>query len=88
MVLHSRIFALHYKNCLLESLRICYDNMSMQYAAILKGCENDNFQLKKFDIFLIFAKNIDCGCLTEVGLKSTHNLCFRAKIRKKKCIPR
>ena len=29
------------------------------------------FQLKKFDIFLIFAQNID-----------THNLCFGAKIRK------
>ena len=33
---------------------------------------NDNFQMKKGDIFLIFAKNIDCG------YKS-----FRAKIRKK-----
>ena len=23
--------------------------------------KNENFQLKKFDIFLIFAQNIDCG---------------------------
>ena len=29
-----------------------------------------------FYIFLIFAQNIDCG------YTSTHNLCFRAKIRK------
>ena len=30
-----------------------------------------------FDIFLMFAQNID-----EAVLTSTHNLCFRAKIRK------
>ena len=42
------------------------------------------FSCKKFDIFLIFAQNIDCGYkleLTEAVLTSTHNLCFRAKIR-------
>ena len=38
-----------------------------------------NFPLKIFDIFLIFAQNIDCG-YTAV-LTSTHNLCFGAKIR-------
>ena len=38
----------------------------------------DNFQRKIFDIFLIFAQNIDCG----YTLTSTHNLCFGAKIRK------
>ena len=45
----------------------------------------DNFQLKFFDIFLIFAQNIDCGCTLEppceAVLTSTHNLCFGAKIR-------
>ena len=25
------------------------------------GCKNENFHWKNFDIFLIFAKNIDCG---------------------------
>ena len=49
----------------------------MHYAEIFKGCKNDNFQLKLFYIFVIFAENIDCGVLT-----STHNLCFKAKIRK------
>ena len=34
------------------------------------------FRLKKLDIFLIFAQNI------EAVLTSTHNLCFGAKIRK------
>ena len=32
----------------------------MQYTAIFHGCKNDNFQMKIFDIFLIFAQNIDC----------------------------
>ena len=40
--------------------------------------KNENFQQKNFDIFLIFAQNIDC----EAVLTSTHNLCFGAKIRK------
>ena len=35
-----------------------------------------------FDIFLIFAQNIDCGYKFEAVLTSTHNLCFGAKIRK------
>ena len=34
--------------------------MSVQYTAIFHGCKNDNFQMKIFDIFLIFAQNIDC----------------------------
>ena len=36
-----------------------------------------------FDIFLIFAQNIDFGyTLNEAVLTSIHNLCFGAKIRK------
>ena len=38
-----------------------YANMSVQYTAIFHGCKNDNFQMKNFDSFLIFAQNIDCG---------------------------
>ena len=37
-----------------------YANMSAQYTAIFHGCKNENFQMKIFDIFLIFAQNIDC----------------------------
>ena len=40
-------------------------NMPMQYAAIFKGCKNDNFKMKKEDIFLIFAQSIDCGYTLE-----------------------
>ena len=33
--------------------------------AIFHACKNDNFQMKTFDIFLIFAQNIDCGYTLE-----------------------
>ena len=57
----------------------------MQYTEIFLAYKIENFQLKKFDTFLIFAQNIDCGYMLEPGeavLTSTHNLCFEAKIRK------
>ena len=58
---------------------IHYENMSIQYTAIFTVVKNENFQWKFFDIFLIFAQNIDCGCTLE---PPHHNLCFGAKIRK------
>ena len=54
----------------------------MQYTVIFHGCNNDYFQVKKYDIFLNFAQNIDRGYTLEAVLTSTHDLCFRAKIRK------
>ena len=39
--------------------------MPMQYKKIFKVVKNGNFLLKKFDIFLIFAQNIDCGYTLE-----------------------
>ena len=61
-----------------------YENISMLYTAIFHGCKNGNLQMKKCDIFPIFAQNIDRGysLKTEAVLTSTHDLCFRAKIRK------
>ena len=53
-----------------------YANKPIQYTAIFHGCKNDNFQMKNCVFFLIFAQNIDRG------YSSTHDLCFRAKIRK------
>ena len=46
-----------------EETGMHYENMPIQYAAIFKGCKNDNFKmkLKINDIFLIFAQNIYCG---------------------------
>ena len=56
----------------------------MQYTLICHSCENDHSYMIFFYIFLIFAQNIDCGHtrLNEAVLTSTHNLYFRAKIRK------
>ena len=41
--------------------------------------KNDNFKLKCFDNFHIFAQNIDCGYTLEAVPTSTHSLFFRAK---------
>ena len=41
----------------------------------------ENFHVKNSDIFHISAQNIDCG-YGEAVLTSTHNICFRAEIRK------
>ena len=42
-----------------------YKNMPMQHTAFFHGCKNDNFQLKCFDYFHIFAQNINCGYTLE-----------------------
>ena len=59
-----------------------YENTPMQYTAIFNSCKNDNFKLKFFDYFHIFAQNIYCGYTLEPVLMSTNNICFKAKIRK------
>ena len=48
-----------------------YDNTAMQYTAILNRCKNDSFQMKICDFFF-----------DEAVLTSTHDLCFRSKIKK------
>ena len=42
-----------------------YGNLPMQYTETYKVVKNENFQWKIFDIFLIFAQNIDCGYTLE-----------------------
>ena len=42
-----------------------YANTPVQYTAIFHGCKNIHFQMKMFNIFLIFAQNIDCGYTLE-----------------------
>ena len=66
--------------CIPATVSIHYDSTPMQYSAIFNDCKNGNFQMKNCDIFIIFAQNIDCG--STLDLKRTHNLYFRAKIRK------
>ena len=68
--------------------------MSMQYTEIFKVVKNENFRWKNFDIFLIFALNIDCGYTLEPSHRSSSNeypqSMFWSKNTKKKvypCIP-
>ena len=42
---------------MLSNQRLHYTNTSMQYTAIFHGCKNVNFQMKNYNIFLIFAQN-------------------------------
>ena len=42
-----------------------YENAPMQYIGKKFCCKNENFHWKKFDFFLIFAQNIDCGYMLE-----------------------
>ena len=51
--------------CLYWQNLLHYANMSVQYTAIFQGCKNDNFQMKIFDFFLIFAQHIDYGYTLE-----------------------
>ena len=68
--------------------RYCPALRKHAYSNILKilSPKNENFQMKKSDIFHISAQNIDCGYLLEPprrgGSNSTQNLYFRAEIRK------
>ena len=53
----------------------------MQYTEFFLVVKMKIFAGKLFDIFLMFAQNIDCG-YAEAVLTCIHNLCFGAKIRK------
>ena len=63
-----------------------YANKPMQHAAIFHRCKNDNFHLIFFLLFSYFCSKqrlwVHVRSLSEAVLTSTHNLCFRAKIRK------
>ena len=59
-----------------------YENTPIQYTVIFKGCQNDYFQIKKCDIFLISAQKHRSWVHLRTASVSTHHLCFRAKIRK------
>ena len=54
------------------SNRLHYENTPMYYPAIFHGCKKDNFQMKNYVVFLIFAQNINCGYTLEPP-PSTHN---------------
>ena len=72
-MLHGRIFVIKRHRPVLASTQsdqsfyfpYHYENTSIQYTAIFHGCKNVNFQMKFFDIFLIFAQYIDFGYTLE-----------------------
>ena len=71
---------------LMESHDFHNENLPMQYTEmIFLAIKIENFQLKNFDIFLIFAHNIDRG-----GSNEYPQSMFWSKNKKKKlypCIP-
>ena len=46
----------------------------MQYIENVFGCNNENFHWKNFDIFLMFAQNIDCGYTLEPPCRGGYTL--------------
>ena len=45
----------------------------MQYTDIFNVVKNENIQKKKFHIFIIFAKNIDCGYMLDLPRRGGSN---------------
>ena len=58
-------------------LQLCqkghYENLPMQYTEIFCALKIEIFQLKNFDIFLIFAQNIVCGYMLELPRRGGSN---------------
>ena len=71
--------------------RVHYENLPMQYTEIFLALKIESFQLKKFDIFLIFAQNIDCGYTLEPprrgGSNEYQQSIFRSKNKKNRYTP-
>ena len=66
-------------------LRCHYENTPMQYTAIFHGCENVNFQMKNYDIFLFFSKHrfwVHVRTASSGGSNVYPQSIFMAKIRK------
>ena len=59
-----------------------YENLSMQCTEIFKVVKNENFQYKIYDIFLIFAQNIDCGYTRRGGSNEYPQSMFWSKNKK------
>ena len=68
-----------------------YNYIPMLYSAIFRGCKKDNFQMKNYDNFLIFAQNIDRGYTLEPPQRGGSNeypqSMFFSKNKKIKYIP-
>ena len=60
-----RVAQLLVKEATVEQTRNVSDDIT-QTCPTFKGCQNHHFLMKKFDIFLIFAQNKDCGYTLEL----------------------
>ena len=65
--------------------------MPLQYTENILALKIENFQLKIFDIFLIFAQNIDCGYTLDPPRRGGSNeypqSMFRSKNKKNRYTP-
>ena len=73
--------------CFITLMQCChYENTPIQIHWEFYHKKNENFQIKKSDIFHVFAQNIDCGHSLEPPRRGGSNECpqsmFWAKIRK------
>ena len=66
--------------------RYYYANTPMQYTAKFHCCKNVHFQMKYFNIFLIFAQNIDCGYRLKPP-QSPQSMFWRKNKKKYPCKP-
>ena len=57
---HVSISISPYKPALTVEAKTLREHAHATYSDF-RGCKNDNFWLKRFDYFHIFAQNIDCG---------------------------
>ena len=68
-----------------------YQNTPIQYNDTFYGCKNEKFQMKKLNLFVIFARNRDCGYSLEPPHRGGSNeypqSMFYSRNKKKKCIP-
>ena len=68
-----------------------YENLPIQYTEIFSAVKIENFQLKMFDIFHIFAQNIDCGYTLELPRRGGSNeypqSMFWSTNKKNRCTP-
>ena len=61
--------------------------MPMQYIEIFQAMKIEKFDLKKFDIFLDFAQNIDCGYTLESPCRGNLSQFMFWIKNEKNCIP-
>ena len=89
--LQAMCFGSAFCNQIRRTLASYGENLSMQYIEILLALKIENFQLKNFDIFLIFAQNIDCGYTLEPPRRGGSNeypqSMFWSKIKKNRYTP-